>query len=43
MDFSLSAYEWQAIRLSFVVAANAVAMGLPLAILVSLADRKSVV
>lgn len=39
MDFSLSTYEWQAIRLSFVVAANAVAMGLPLAILVSLALR----
>lgn len=39
MDFSLSAEEWQAVRLSLVVAAQAVAMGLPLAILVSLLLR----
>jgi molybdate transport system permease protein len=39
MDLGLSTEEWQAIRLSLVVAANAVAMGLPLAILVSLLLR----
>ncbi|MFG1418695.1 molybdate ABC transporter permease subunit [Xanthobacter sp. V0B-10] len=39
MDFSLSAEEWQAVRLSLVVAAQAVAMGLPLAIMVSLLLR----
>ncbi|MFG1402447.1 molybdate ABC transporter permease subunit [Xanthobacter sp. V2C-8] len=39
MDFSLSAEEWQAVRLSLMVAAQAVAMGLPLAIMVSLLLR----
>ncbi|MDQ0503339.1 molybdate ABC transporter permease subunit [Xanthobacter agilis] len=39
MDFGLSAEEWQAVRLSVVVAAQAVTMGLPLAILVSLLLR----
>lgn len=39
MDLGLSAEEWQAVRLSLVVAAQAVAMGLPLAILVSLILR----
>ncbi len=39
MIFNLSADEWQAIRLSLVVAANAVAIGLPFAIIVSLLLR----
>ncbi|MFG1477710.1 molybdate ABC transporter permease subunit [Xanthobacter sp. V4C-4] len=39
MDLGLSAEEWQAVRLSLVVAAQAVAMGLPIAILVSLILR----
>jgi molybdate transport system permease protein len=39
MDFGLIAEEWQAVRLSLVVAAQAVTMGLPLAILVSLLLR----
>lgn len=39
MRFDLSPEEWQAIRLSLVVAANAVAMGLPFAVLVSLLLR----
>lgn len=39
MDLGLSPDEWQAVRLSLVVAAQAVAMGLPLAILVSLLLR----
>jgi molybdate transport system permease protein len=39
MWFELSDYELQAIRLSLVVAANAVAMGLPVAVAVSLLLR----
>lgn len=39
MTFELSSEEWQAIRLSLVVAANAVALGLPFAIIVSLLLR----
>ena len=39
MWFELSSYELQAIRLSLIVAANAVAIGLPLAIVVSLLLR----
>ena len=39
MTFELSPEEWQAVRLSLVVAGNAVALGLPFAILVSLLLR----
>lgn len=39
MGFELSLEEWQAIRLSLVVAANAVALSLPFAIFVSLLLR----